>query len=181
MESILLRGVPLNVVAATSSTDKTSLWHQRMGHVSLKGLQILGKLGVLCGDKISDLEFCEHCVFGEMHRVKFSTRQHYTKGILDYVHSDLWGPSRIPLHGGNRYFITFLDDYSRKVWIYLLKNKDDAFKAFQEWKIMIENRTERKIKNMRTDNGLEFYRYVFTSYCKEHGIYRHKTVRKTPQ
>ncbi|XP_073224405.1 uncharacterized protein [Cicer arietinum] len=73
------------------------------------------------------------------------------------------GPTKITYHRGNMYFNTFLDDSTRKIWIYFLKSKNEAFKTFKEWKKMIETKTERKIKTLRTYNGLEFYSEMFTS------------------
>lgn len=74
------------------------------------------------------MDFCEHCVFGKQKRVSFkSPAVHKTKGTLDYIHSDLWGPSRVPSKGGARYMLTFIDDFSRKVWVYFLKQKSDVF------------------------------------------------------
>ena len=77
--------------------------------------------------KYVDLKFCEHCVFGKQARQKFKSGKHTSKGILDYIHSDLWGPSPKISYGGSSYFVSFIDDYSRKVWIYLLKKKADVF------------------------------------------------------
>ena len=54
------------------------------------------------------------------------------KGILDYIHSDLWDPSPIPFDGGARYMLTFIDDYSRKIWIYFLKHKNDVYLTFKQ-------------------------------------------------
>ncbi|XP_020250324.1 uncharacterized protein LOC109827718 [Asparagus officinalis] len=73
--------------------DTTQLWHMRLGHMSEKGVTILSKRGLLCGDHTSSLDFCEHCVFGKQTRVSFSTGSHTTKDTLDYIHSDLWGPA----------------------------------------------------------------------------------------
>lgn len=67
------------------------------------------------------------------------------------------------------------------MWIYLLKTKDEAFKTFKQWKVMVENQCSNRIENVRTDNGLEYLADVFTEFCKDKGIIRHKTVRKTPQ
>ncbi|CAA0825675.1 Unknown protein, partial [Striga hermonthica] len=50
--------------------------------------------------------------------VKFGTTIHNTEGILDYVHSDVWGPSKTPSLGGRGYFVTFTVDFSRRVWVY---------------------------------------------------------------
>ena len=93
---------------------------------------------------------------GKSHRLKFSRATYRTKGTLDYIHSDLWGSPHIPLSlSRSQYFISFIDDFSRKVWVYFLKTKDEAFGKFLEWKSLIEKQTGRKIKRLRTDNGLE--------------------------
>lgn len=88
--------------------DKTKLWHQRLGHVSQRGLEELSKQGLLGGDKIEALEFCEHCAMGKAMRLKFTVAEHTTKEVLDYVHSDLWGASRVVSHGGARYFLSII-------------------------------------------------------------------------
>ncbi|XP_038882252.1 uncharacterized mitochondrial protein AtMg00300-like [Benincasa hispida] len=75
--------------------DMTKLWHMRLGHMSEKWMQILLKRDLLCGHKVQDVEFCEHYVFGKLHRNKFPRGVHRTKGTLDYIHSNCWGPSRI--------------------------------------------------------------------------------------
>ncbi|TXG49068.1 hypothetical protein EZV62_024943 [Acer yangbiense] len=114
-------------------------------------------------------------------RLSFSTAQHNTKEILQYVHSDLWGPSKVPTHGGNVYFLSLIDDYTRKVWVYLLKSKDLAFESFKTWKLLVENQTSKRVKVLRTNNGLEFCKEEFNKFCRDQGIERHMTVRYTPQ
>lgn len=173
------------VATATSSIKKdaeaTKLWHMRLGHTGEKSLQMLAKQGLLKGTKTCKLEFCEHCVLGKQRRVKFGTAIHNTKGILDYVHSDVWGPAKTPSLGGRHYFVTFVDDFSRRVWVFTMKNKDDVLGIFLKWKAQVENQTGRKIKVLRTDNGGEYKSDPFLKICQEYGIIRHFTVRKTPQ
>ncbi|CAD6239766.1 unnamed protein product [Miscanthus lutarioriparius] len=118
--------------------------HMCLGHMSELGMVELIQRDLLDGCTVGKMKFCEHCVFGKHKRVKFNASVHITKGTLDYVHADLWGPSRKPSYGGARYMLTIIDDYSRKVWPYFLKNKDDTFAAFKEWKVMIERQTEKK-------------------------------------
>ena len=67
---------------------------------------------------------------------------------------------------GSRYMLTFIDDFSRKVWAYFLKEKSEAFKVFKEWKALLENQTGKKIKRLRTDNGLEFCITNLMSFVK---------------
>ncbi|KAH9654968.1 hypothetical protein KPL70_022170 [Citrus sinensis] len=69
----------------------------------------------------------------------------------------------------------------RKVWVYILKHKSEALLKFKEWLTLIENQTDRKIKRLRTDNGLEYCSKDFDEFCREKGIARHRTVRHTPQ
>ena len=169
-------------VSTSSDVDITKLWHMRLGHMGEKGLTLLSKRGLLCGQSTGKMDFCEHCIFGKQKRVSFSSPAvHKTKGTLDYIHSDLWGPSRVPSKGGARYMLTFIDDYSRKVWVYFLKHKNDVFLTFKQWKVLIEKQTGRHVKRLRTDNGLEFCGGEFNEFCKNEGIARHRTVRMTPQ
>uniref|UniRef100_A0A2N9F9A0 CCHC-type domain-containing protein n=1 Tax=Fagus sylvatica TaxID=28930 RepID=A0A2N9F9A0_FAGSY len=128
-------------VVAESEDDDTLFWHIRLGHMSERGKQC---------------------------RVQFKTVTHMTKGILDYVNSNIWGPVRTPSKGGAQYFMSFLDDYSRKAWVYFLKNKSEAFAKFKIWKAEVENQTGRKIKCLRTDNGTEYRDGDFLKFCEEH-------------
>jgi hypothetical protein len=92
----------------------------------------------------------------------------------------VWGPSPTIYLGGSSYFVTFIDDYSRKLWIYLLKIKDDVFNTFKQFKDLVEKRTDKSIKFLRTYNGGEFTSMEFENYCKEVVIKRHKNTIYTP-
>ena len=117
----ILRGRTImgNIADATSSDDndsgKTNLWHMRLGHMSELGMAELLKRELIDGCNLSKFEFCEHCIFGKHKSVKFNASVHTTEGILDYVHADVWGPSRRTSIGGANYILTIIDDYSRKV------------------------------------------------------------------
>jgi transposase InsO family protein len=162
--------------------NQSQLWHLRLGHMSDKGLTLLKKQNLLDGYKGHPLKFCEHCVFGKQTRVKFSKEGvHTTKDRLDYIHSDLWGPNRVLSKSGGRFYMTLIDDHSRMVWVYILKSKDEAFPTFIKWKAMVEKQTERKVKCLRTDNGLEYCNKEFNEFCSKEGIVRHRTCTGTPQ
>ncbi|PHU17199.1 hypothetical protein BC332_12894 [Capsicum chinense] len=124
----------IGTTTVTSSVDKeaevTRLWHMRLAHAGGKSLKILSDQEFLKGAKSGNLEFCEHCVKGKQTRVKFGTTIHNTKGILDYEHSDVWGASKTPSLGGKHYFITFVYDFSRRVWVYTMKTKDEVLGIF---------------------------------------------------
>ena len=111
-------------VAVTTTSfeeDFTRLWHARLGHMSEKGMTILSKRGLLGSEGTGKLVSCDHYVLGKQKKVSFSTATHRTKGTLDYIHSDLWGPSGVPSLRGERYILTFVNDFSRKFWVYFLR------------------------------------------------------------
>jgi transposase InsO family protein len=83
--------------------------------------------------------------------------------------------------GGYLYYIIFIDDYSRKTWLYLLKTKYEAFNKFLEFKAEIENITNKKIKTLRTDNGEEYTSKEFVSFCELARIRRDMTIPHNPQ
>ena len=175
----------MGIAAAVSEADKvvemSRLWHMRLGHAGEKSLQMLAMQGLLKGAKTYKLDFCEKCVLGKQKRVKFGTAIHNTEGILDYIHTDVWGPTKTASLGGKHYFVTFVDDFSRRVWVYTLKSKDEVFETFLVWKKIVENQTGRKIKVLRSDNGTKYQNDQFSYFCKKEGISPHCTVRDTPQ
>ena len=79
------------------------------------------------------------------------------------------------------YFVTFVDDYSRKVWVYLITNKNEVLGTFIKWKKMVKTQIGRKVKRFRSYNGCEYKNDPFIQICQGEGIVRHFTVRDTPQ
>ena len=77
--------------------------------------------------------------------------------------------------------MSIIDDYSRKVWVYVLKEKSDAFGTFKTWCNEMQTEKGKSPKILRTDNGLEYLSREFDSFCAERGIKRHKTVPVNPQ
>ena len=94
-------------------------------------MKVLANRNLLPSLKSVDLKFCEHCIYGKQARQKFKSGKHTSKGILDYIDSNLLGLSPKISYGGSSYFISFINDYLRKVCIYLLKRKADVFDIFK--------------------------------------------------
>ncbi|CAH9100553.1 unnamed protein product [Cuscuta europaea] len=158
----------VNVVVNTYMTD---LWHKRLGHISEKGMSLLLKRNVLPGVHDIHLKKCSHCLAGKQNRVSFNSNPPSRKeNILDLVHSDVCGPMKKTMTlGGCSYFVTFIDDHFRKVWVYTLKSKDQVFEMFKQFHASVERQTGKKLKCIRTDNGGE-YIGPFDAYCRYHGI-----------
>jgi transposase InsO family protein len=103
------------------------------------------------------------------------------EGILQLVHNDVFGPVSVPSLGKYVYYVSFIDEFSRNTWIYFLRKKYEVFDRFKEFKALVENQTEKRIKVLRTDNGGEFCGNEFEELCKKCGIERKKTTPYTPQ
>ena len=97
------------------------------------------------------------------------------------MHSDVWGPAQVSSLGGSHYYVIFIDDSTRKTWVYYLKQKFDVFETFKKWKSLVENETGKKLKFLRSNNGGEYCSKSFEDYCSVNGIIRQKTVPGTPQ
>jgi len=95
-------------------------------------------------------------VYGKQCKQRFKTGSLSSKEILDYIHFDLWGPSPLISYGGALYFLTFIDDFSNKFWVFMWKNKADVFNVFKQFKEMVGKRTHKSIKCLRTHNAGEF-------------------------
>ena len=153
---------------------EASLWHRRLSHISEKGLNCLAKKDMLPGLKNINLEKCSHCMIGKQTRVSFKKHPPSRKsGLLKLVHSDISGPLKVKSFGGALYFVTFIDDYSRKLWVYALKSKDQVLEKFEEFHASVERQSGKKLKCICTDNGGE-YCGPFDIYCKHHGIAHQK-------
>nr|GEX70631.1 retrovirus-related Pol polyprotein from transposon TNT 1-94 [Tanacetum cinerariifolium] len=148
----------------------TLVWHKKPGHISEAGLQVLKKQGLFGRKTQGRLEFCENCILGKSHRVSFGVARHTTQGVIDYVHSDLWGLSHVESLGGNMYFLFIVNDYSRRVLVYILRFKHEAFGKFKEWKQLVENQTGRMVNKLRTNNRLEFCNREFKQLCIRVGL-----------
>jgi len=91
------------------------------------------------------------------------------------------GPLEVPSLGGNKYFISFVDEFSRKTWLYLIKVKSEAFDMFQKFKVLVEKHSGKSIKVLRNDGGGEYTSKVFEKFCEDNGIVHEVIAPYTPQ
>ena len=171
----------LHAVNNATAADSKELWHFRLGHLNYNDMKQLD-LPVAIPDNVKTIESCEDCAKCKLIRAPFASGSSYrAKEPLEIVHSDVCGPMKTPSHSGKLYFLTFIDDFSRMVFVYLLKYKSEAFTAFQEFRQMAEKQSGKQLKVLRTDNGGEFLSLAFQQHCKDSGIKRQLTVPYTPQ
>ena len=117
----------------TSSDLDANTWHRRLGHMSEKGIKAMLSKGKQPGLKSINLDFYKDCVYGKQSKFSFSKVEKAPKAErLELVHTNLWGEAYVPSVGDSLYFVTFIDDASRKVWIYFSKQKLDVFDVFKK-------------------------------------------------
>ncbi|KAE8711089.1 Retrovirus-related Pol polyprotein from transposon TNT 1-94 [Hibiscus syriacus] len=165
---------------ASCSSNSAMLWHQKLGHMSEQGMKVLVEQKLLPGLTKVSLSLCEHCITSKQHRLKFNTSNSRGKNVLELVHSDVWQAPVTSL-GGAKYFVSFIDDYSRRCWVHPIKKKSDVFSTFKNFKARVELDYGNKIKCFRTDNGGEYTSEEFDDFCKKEGIKRQFTVANTLQ
>ena len=97
------------------------------------------------------------------------------------MHTYVWGPTQVSSLGGSCYYVTFIDDATRKTWVYCIRKKYDVFDTFKKWKALVENETEKRLKCLRSETRGEYCSKDFDDYCSYHGIHREKTFPGTTQ
>lgn len=164
--------------------EESWLWHARLGHVNFDAMKLMSANGMARGIPVftRPKEICSGCLLSKQTRSPFPSKANFlAKEKLELVHSDICGPISPPTPAGNRYFILFIDDFSRNMWVYMLKQKSEALGAFKRFKVLAENEAQTTIKVLRTDRGGEFTSNEFQSFCEEAGIVRHLTAPYSPQ
>ena len=127
-------------------------------------------------------EKCEGCIMGKHNRSPFPKKSsRVTTKPLELVHSDVCGPMSVDSIGGSRYFITFIDDYSRFVVTYTMKYKNEAIEKFKEYVAMAETKFGYKVMKTRNDNGGGYCSKGFDDFLKERGTQDEQTAPYTAQ
>ena len=161
------------------------LWHRRYGHLGNDSLRQLAVEQLVDGfkfDTLKKISFCDACTEGKHHKSPFPTGGGAkAEDVLDLVHTDVCGKLSSRSIGGAEYFVTFIDDKSWYVWLYVLKSKSEVFSKFRDWKAMVEWSTGRKFNVLRSDNSREYKSEKFDQYLKSEGIRHELTVPKSPQ
>jgi hypothetical protein len=162
--------------------NSNELWNRRYAHINYQSLPFLRKMVEGIPELKSTHEgICKGSSLGKNIKKPFPSSNNRSKEILDLIDSDVCIPMPVKYLGGYMYYVIFIDDYLRKMWLYLLKSKDEVFSKFQEFKAEIENLMSKKIKTLRTDNGGEYNSKDFVAFCKSARIRRELIVPHNPQ
>jgi len=163
-------------VTLASTVNMSNQWHKKLGHLHSKAMNVL-KRGLATGIKFNrEIDSsCITCLEDKQTRLPFQISNTRTKRILELIHSDLCGPMETPSIGGAKYFFTPIDDYSRRIFIYTLENKNQVSEVFRNFKRLVENQTGRRIRILRTDNGKEYINAKLTNFLRDEEV-RHQTT-----
>ncbi|GBN49452.1 Retrovirus-related Pol polyprotein from transposon TNT 1-94 [Araneus ventricosus] len=183
----LVSGYPLLDSVMYTSVD-LNLIHKKLCHVNIPIIKDMCKNKSVKGlEKVNikiDNESCIACNVGKATRTSLKKNYVYkrvTKSVLDKVHMDLWGPAPINSLGGSKYFLSIIDDFSRKIDVFTLKSKSEVFSIFKEYLSRVQCELGRKLKSVRTDNGMEFCHKDFETFLRDLGIRIERTSFYTPE
>lgn len=149
------------------------LWHKRYDHLHYRALLALKQMvsGII-NVQVEHEEVCKGCALGKNVKNIFLSNESRSKEILDLTLSYVCGPMLVKSLAGSLYYVAFIDDFSRKTWIYFMKTKDEVFDKFREFKVEVENLKGKKIKILRSYNGGEYTSEEIVSICQEVEIKR---------
>lgn len=159
-----------------------NLWHRRFMHVAVSSLMNLKLADAVYGFTLPKRGIrskfkCSDCCISNANVLPFPKKSVFrAKEHLVVIHSDIAGPFRTPSLGNKRYLLSFIDDYTRYVYVYYLKYKSEVFEVFKNFQVLVENQTGCKIKTIRTDRGLEYCNNQMSNYLQEKGIIHQRTV-----
>lgn len=118
---------------------------------------------------------------GKCAKLPFQDSMCTTSRILELVLSNVWGPVPICFVSGYRFYVIFVDDFTKYTWLYPLKNKLDVFHTFVQFQALVENLSGNKIGTLRSDSWGEFINSEFKSHLFPHGIQQQLSCPYTPQ
>lgn len=171
------------IEATLAVRDDLRSWHEKLAHQNtLYVKQYLTAQGIQIADE--ENFFCEGCVYGKSHRLPFPKRKpdyYKTQAPGELVHADLCGAFQENSINGSRCFLLFKDDFSRYRTVYFLRSKDEAVNRIRDFLAMTQNHVGRKVRTLRTGNGLEFLNSEVAEMLRRSGIQHQRTVVYTPQ
>ncbi|CAH2088679.1 unnamed protein product [Euphydryas editha] len=172
MKSYMISGSPQVNVSKISMTIKEKL-HRTLGHINFRNLELMCKSELLDGlprEIESEYFKCATCIKNKMHKLPFNNNRRRAQDILEIVHTYLNGPHQTIGYQGEKYFLTFIDDYSKLVKVYCIRTKDEVYDCIVEYVNEVYNLSGKMIKELRCDNGKEYINARVLKFTREKGI-----------
>lgn len=173
IKSYVSKGYKNDMYVSSIQLTHKEKWHRALGHVNFQYLNklISDKLVDGLPDKIENTEMkCSNCIQSKMCNVPFENNRRKTTEILELIHTDLNGPHNTTGYSGEKYFLTFIDDYSKCTRIFCIKNKSETASCFIEFVNLVENKFNKKVKKLQCDNGKEYLNKDIYDFIRQKGI-----------
>lgn len=154
---------------STFTALSPSIWHDRLGHPGAPVLDSLRRNKLIECTKTTS-SFCHSCPLGKHVKLPFIDSHNSTYLPFDILHSDLW-TSPILSSLGHKYYVLYLDDYSKFLWTFPISKKSQVFFTFLKFRAYIKTQFERELKNIQCDNGREYDNGPFLRHCEANGIF----------
>lgn len=155
LESIYVMSTETAFVDKTGRNETVDLWHMRLSHVSYSNLDVMIQKSMLKGLPKLKVRFnvvCAGCQYGKANHLPFEESKYRAKKSLELIHSDVFGPIKTSSFRGMKYMVTFIDDFSRYVWVYYMKEKSKVFSKFKIFKSEAEIEVGNNVCCLRTNN-----------------------------
>ena len=156
------------------------IWHQRLGHAHHQIIQHLSSIKAITVNK-SAQSICEACRLGKSSKLLFDESVFHSSRSLERIHCDVWGPAPTLSVQGYKYYVVFIDNFSRFSWIYPLKLKSDVFSKFKLFQQQSENAFNQRISIFQSDGGGKFVNQDFSAHLKKCGIRHYISCPHTPE
>ena len=155
--------------AASSSASSFAKWHHRLGHLSGSRLSSMINKGCLGHTSIESSFHCKGCKLGKQIQLPYPSSVSRSARPFDIIHTDVWGPAPFATKGGHKYYVIFIDDYSRYTWIYFMKHRSQLCSIYQSFVRMVHTQFSAPIKVLRSDSGGEYLSAVFHQFLSSEG------------
>ena len=160
--------------------DAFRLWHERLGHVSPARMRLLtGQVTGMGAMKLHDQLTCDICDLTKLTRKINREPPKRASRRLGRVHTDVWGPFRIPSISGSRYFLSLIDDLTRKSWIFFLRTRNEIHRKIEDWRAEIRLEIGEEAAIFRSNNAKEYRK--FEEAVRSQGIKVEFTTAYTPE
>ncbi|KAL0336726.1 UNVERIFIED_CONTAM: Retrovirus-related Pol polyprotein from transposon TNT 1-94 [Sesamum radiatum] len=161
--------------------ESIDIWHGRLGHVNYSSIKRLENMNLIKTCDAKECSKCEICVEAKYAKKPFKSVTFRSTEVLELIHSDLADFKNTLSKGGKKYYISFVDDFSKYTKIYLLRSKDEATEMFLKFKIEVENQLDKRIKRLKSDRGGEYNTKFLKELCEINGIIHEMSAPYTPQ
>lgn len=163
-------------------TNGIKLWHERLGHLSYENMKKLqGQIEGMNFKIDRSSEVCSICVEGKLTKLPHNSHRRRTIRPLQLIHSDVMGPIAPASGEGEKYIITFIDDYTHFTACYVMKHESEAFKYRKIYETMATAYFERRISRFRCDNEREYVSKEIEEFFNKKGIQFEFTIPYTPE